>query len=209
MPTLLIIDDERNVLYSLEKGLAADDLRIVTAPTARGGIAAVSDERPDAALLDVQLPDLSGLDALLQIRERDPKLPVIIMTAHGTAETAIEAMKRGAFDYVLKPWKLAELKQIVHGALQAGRISRVPAVFEETADDLAEMHFERQLESTWRPQQGRRLILLRHGITSIPSVCSQPRRCLLTPNPGHTETRQRSMAQRPSLISILHGNCWR
>jgi two-component system nitrogen regulation response regulator GlnG len=135
MPTLLIIDDERNVLYSLEKGLAADDLRIVTAPTARAGIAAVSDERPDAVLLDVQLPDLSGLDALLQIRERDPKLPVIIMTAHGTAETAIEAMKRGAFDYVLKPWKLAELKQIVHGALQAGRISRVPAVFEETADD--------------------------------------------------------------------------
>ncbi len=139
MPTLLIIDDERNVLYSLEKGLAADDLRIVTAPTARAGIAAVSEERPDAVLLDVQLPDLSGLDALRQIRERDPKLPVIIMTAHGTAETAIEAMKRGAFDYVLKPWKLAELKQIVHGALQAGRISRVPAVFGATEDDGREI----------------------------------------------------------------------
>ncbi|MBL8848906.1 MAG: sigma-54-dependent Fis family transcriptional regulator, partial [Planctomycetaceae bacterium] len=129
MPTLLIIDDERNVLYSLEKGLAADDMRIVTASTARAGLAALQENRPDAVLLDVQLPDQSGLDALQQIRTLDSRLPVIIMTAHGTADTAIEAMKRGAYDYILKPWKLAELKQAVGNALQAGRISRVPAEF--------------------------------------------------------------------------------
>jgi len=129
MPTLLIIDDERNVLYSLEKGLARDDLRIVTANTARRGLDLLTADRPDAVLMDVQIPDLSGLDALQQIRAHDPRLPVIIMTAHGTAETAIEAMKRGAFDYVLKPWRLADLKLIVANALQAGRIGRVPAEF--------------------------------------------------------------------------------
>src|SRR5688572_20517186 len=111
MPTLLIIDDEPNVLYSLEKGLAEDDLRIITASTARRGLELLDSNRPDAVLMDVQMPDLSGLDALQQVRGHDPRLPVIIMTAHGTADTAIEAMKRGAFDYVLKPWKLADLKQ--------------------------------------------------------------------------------------------------
>ncbi len=126
MPTLLIIDDERNVLYSLEKGLASEGLRVVTAPTAREGIVSVSGERPDAVLLDVQLPDMSGLDALQEIRRLEPKVPVIIMTAHGTAETAIEAMKRGAFDYVLKPWKLAELRQVIQGALQAGASAACP-----------------------------------------------------------------------------------
>lgn len=134
MPTLLIIDDERNVLYSLEKGLAADDLRIVTASTAGAGLSAVKSDRPDAILLDVQLPDQSGLEALQSIRAQDSRAPVIIMTAHGTAETAIEAMKRGAFDYILKPWKLADLKQVVSSALQAGRISRVPAEFGDAAD---------------------------------------------------------------------------
>ena len=134
MPTLLIIDDERNVLYSLEKGLADDDLRIVTASTAAAGLSAVKSDRPDAILLDVQLPDQSGLEALQSIRAQDSRAPVIIMTAHGTAETAIEAMKRGAFDYILKPWKLADLKQVVSSALQAGRIRRVPADFGDAAE---------------------------------------------------------------------------
>ena len=135
MPTLLIIDDERNVLYSLEKGLASADLRIVTASTARDGLTSLKSDRPDAVLLDVQLPDQSGLEALQHIRSYDSRVPVIIMTAHGTAETAIEAMKRGAYDYVIKPWKLAELKQIVTAALQAGRISRIPADFGEAPED--------------------------------------------------------------------------
>ena len=130
MPQLLIIDDERNVLYSLEKGLKEDGLQIATASTAHDGLAAAASLRPDAILLDVQLPDLSGLDALERLRAADRKTPVILMTAHGTADTAIEAMKRGAFDYVLKPWKLADLKELVHRALEAGRLSRVPAVFD-------------------------------------------------------------------------------
>jgi len=131
MATLLIVDDEPNVLYSLEKGLRQEALHVLTSATARSGIDAVREHHPDAVLLDVQLPDMSGIDALEEMRSLEPKLPVVMMTAHGTAETAIEAMKRGAFDYVLKPWKLAELKQIVDSALHTGHLSRVPAVFEE------------------------------------------------------------------------------
>src|SRR5580698_2492954 len=134
MPTLLVVDDERNVLYALQKGLRADGLRIVTASTGKAGIDAAARENPDAVLLDVRLPDLSGLDVLKELRQADPKLPVIVMTTHGTAETAIEAMQRGAFDYLLKPWDLDELIDLVHKALEAGRLSHVRALIDPSAE---------------------------------------------------------------------------
>lgn len=137
MPKLLIIDDERNVLYALEKGLRRDDLVISTAQTGTAGIAAVQQEMPDAVLLDVQLPDQSGLQVLQQLQHMEPRLPVIMMTAHGTAETAIEAMKHGAYDYVLKPWKLDELRALILQALQASRLQRVPAVFDIAGNQAA------------------------------------------------------------------------
>lgn len=130
MPALLIIDDEPNVRYALEKGLRRDGLTITTAETARDGLAAAGRQEFDAILLDVQLPDLSGLETLSRLRKQTHKTPVVIMTAHGTADTAIEAMKRGAFDYVLKPWNLGELRELVDKALDAGRLSRVPAVMD-------------------------------------------------------------------------------
>jgi nitrogen regulation protein NR(I) len=134
MPTLLVVDDERNVLYALEKGLRADGLRIVTAQTGKAGIDTARNEKPDAVLLDVRLPDLSGLDVLKELRHADPKLPVIVMTTHGTAETAIEAMQRGAFDYLLKPWDLDELTGLVNKALEAGRLAHVRAVIEPESE---------------------------------------------------------------------------
>jgi nitrogen regulation protein NR(I) len=135
MPTLLVVDDERNVLYAVERGLRADGLRIVTAQTCKAGIDLVQSERPEAVLLDVRLPDGSGLDVLQELRRIDPKLPVIIMTTHGTSETAIEAMQRGAFDYLLKPWDLDELTDLVHKALEAGRLSHVRALIGAAPDD--------------------------------------------------------------------------
>ena len=99
----------------------------MTAQSGTAGIDLVRREKPDAVLLDVRLPDRSGLDVLQELRQIDPKLPVIVMTTHGTAETAIEAMQRGAFDYVLKPWDLEELTDLVDKALATGRMSHVPA----------------------------------------------------------------------------------
>jgi len=133
MSTLLIVDDEPNVLYSLEKRLKSESLDIITASTAKQGIELVKDRNPDAVLLDVRLPDMSGLDAFDEIREHDPRLPVVIITAHATTETAIEAMKRGAFEYLLKPLDLPELRGVVSKAVHLSRLSRTPAVFGEEA----------------------------------------------------------------------------
>ena len=138
MPKLLIIDDEPNVRYSLEKTFRADGINVVTAATGREGLQQVQSDLPDAVLLDVRLPDMSGLDVFAQIRESDRRLPVIIMTAHTTTETAIEAMKRGAFEYLLKPFDLAELKETVDKAFETSRLSRVRTVFEHSADELDE-----------------------------------------------------------------------
>lgn len=132
MPTLLIVDDEPNVLYLLEKNLRSETVEVVTAETAKQGIELVKKHKPDAVVLDVRLPDMSGLDAFNYMRDIDSRLPVIIITAHATTETAIEAMKRGAFEYLLKPLDLHELRSAVASALELSRLSRVPAVFDQT-----------------------------------------------------------------------------
>jgi two-component system nitrogen regulation response regulator GlnG len=139
MPTLLIIDDEPNVLYSLEKSLRSDTLGVLTAATARLGIELVQQQRPDAVILDVRLSDMPGLEAFDRIRELDPRLPVIVVTAYATTETAIEAMKRGAFEYLLKPLDFHQLREVVAKAVELSRLRHVPAVFEEAepSDDAA------------------------------------------------------------------------
>ncbi|QDV26682.1 sigma-54-dependent transcriptional regulator [Aureliella helgolandensis] len=130
MLKLLIVDDEPNLLYSLKKGLESDDLCVITAETAEQGIASVREQRPDAVILDVRLPDMSGLDAFALIQAIDARLPVIIITAFSTTDTAIEAMKRGAFEYLLKPVEFEQLYNTVNRALEISRMSRVPATFE-------------------------------------------------------------------------------
>jgi DNA-binding NtrC family response regulator len=141
MSKLLIVDDEPNVRYSLEQILQSDSLQVLTAETARQGIDAVYQHAPDVVLLDVRLPDFSGLDAFNEIHQFDPRLPVIIMTAHGTTDTAIEAMKRGAFEYLLKPFDLRHLRNVVTRALEVSRLARVPALIEgqETSDAPADL----------------------------------------------------------------------
>ncbi len=134
MPKLLIVDDEPNVRYSLKKSFNSDDIEVITAETARQGLEMISTEHPDAVVLDVRLPDMSGLVAYERIREADPRLPVILITAFATTETAIEAMKRGAFEYLLKPVDLGQLRAVVNKAFDVSRLSRVPAVFEGAED---------------------------------------------------------------------------
>ncbi len=134
MPKLLAVDDEPNVLFSLQEGLASDRLDVATARTAREGIELVRRGGVDVVILDVRLPDLSGLDAFDQIRRIDPRLPVIIVTAFAATETAIEAMKRGAFDYLLKPLDLHELRDTVARAIEQGRLTHVLALIDDEED---------------------------------------------------------------------------
>ena len=114
-------------LYALEKGLRADGLRIVTAQTGKAGIEPVQHAKsPTPCCSTCGFPTFPGSTCSKSCGGLDSKLPVIVMTTHGTAETAIEAMQRGAFDYLLKPWDLDELTDLVHKALAAGRLSHVP-----------------------------------------------------------------------------------
>jgi DNA-binding NtrC family response regulator len=136
MPNLLVVDDEPNVLYSLEKSLQSDTLEVLTARTARQGIEMVQRRQPDAVLLDVRLADMSGLEAFDRIRQIDPRLPVIIITAFASTETAIEAMKRGAFEYLLKPVDFHQIQDVVNRAIELRRLTRVPAVFNGTAQSV-------------------------------------------------------------------------
>jgi two-component system nitrogen regulation response regulator GlnG len=126
--TLLVIDDEAGVRFGLKKTLTSLNLSVETAETARLGIDALQKCLPDVVLLDIRLPDMSGLDALSAIRKIDQRLPVVIITAHGTTDIAIEATKRGAFDYLLKPFDLPTLRSVVSRALEASRLTRRPAL---------------------------------------------------------------------------------
>jgi DNA-binding NtrC family response regulator len=91
----------------------------------------VKRSRPDAVILDVRLPDMSGLDAFDRIRQIDPRLPVVLITAFAATETAIEAMKRGAFDYLLKPLDLRQLRGVLARAIEQSRLTHVRAVLDD------------------------------------------------------------------------------
>src|SRR5262245_23513001 len=138
MPTLLVIDDEESVRYSFRRVFESDDVQLLTAATAAEGLEQVRKHGPDVVVLDLQLPDRSGLDVFRQIQAEDPKRPVVFITAHGTTETAIEAMKGGAFDYLVKPVDLERLSQLIERAFAAARLMRVPAVLpvEESGDRI-------------------------------------------------------------------------
>jgi two-component system nitrogen regulation response regulator GlnG len=127
MPTLLVIDDEQSVRYSFRRVFEGDGVQVVTAGTATQGLAMVREHNPDVIVLDLQLPDRSGLDLFGDIQAQDSKRPVIFITAHGTTDTAIEAMKAGAFDYLVKPVDLDRLSQVLGRAFEAARLMQVPA----------------------------------------------------------------------------------
>ncbi len=135
MPVLLVIDDEQSVRYSFRRVLETDGVEVLTAATAAEGLTMVRERRPDAVVLDLQLPDRSGLDVFADIQALDPRRPVIFITAHGTTETALEAMKHGAFDYLVKPVDLEKLTQLLSRAFEATRLMHVPAVLPEEYDD--------------------------------------------------------------------------
>jgi two-component system nitrogen regulation response regulator GlnG len=138
MPRLLVIDDEQSVLYSFRRVFEGEGVDVLTAQTALDGIKSLGEHNPDVVVLDLQLPDRSGLEVFGDILARDPKRPVIFITAHGTTETAIEAMKRGAFDYLVKPVDLERLSTVVGRAFEAARLMHVPAVLpaEESGDSI-------------------------------------------------------------------------
>jgi len=115
---VLVIDDEKDVAYSFQRVLAEEPVEVIGATSGDEGFKLLKKHPIDLILLDVRIGEENGLEILRQIRKEHPRQLVIVMTAHGTAQTAIEAMKHGAFDYVLKPFDVPELLAVLRRALQ-------------------------------------------------------------------------------------------
>jgi nitrogen regulation protein NR(I) len=126
MNSILVIDDDDQLRKSFEKLLAQEGYQVNSAASAEAGIQAVQQKCPDLVILDIRLPGMSGLAAFEKLHAMQPKLPVIIMTAYGTTETAIKATKMGAFDYILKPFDIPEMLTTIAKAISAGRFMRTP-----------------------------------------------------------------------------------
>ncbi len=131
MPTLLVVDDEPSILHFFRRAFREPEVTLLTASSAGVGVEAAARERPDVVILDVNLGDGSGLEAFRRIHSADPKIPVIFITGHGTTGTAIEAMRMGAYEYLLKPLELDQLTDLVSRAFEISRLMRVPAVIQE------------------------------------------------------------------------------
>lgn len=131
MEKILLIDDDEALIHFLTRFFQRKRCAVTACLSGREAIDVISKENFDLILLDYKMPDFNGLDVLTEIRKVEAKTPVILMTAYGTTDLAIEAMKRGAYDYLVKPFEHKDLTHVVGEALKTNRqmkeIVRFPA----------------------------------------------------------------------------------
>jgi len=138
METIVVVDDDLSLCYFLTKPLSKKGYQVIACHNGKQALETINEQGADLILLDNKLPDRMGLEILKDIKQNHPKIPVIIMTAFGTMDTAIEAMRLGAFDYVLKPFELEEISEMVAKGLEANKLMKkvvaIPALLEYTED---------------------------------------------------------------------------
>jgi nitrogen regulation protein NR(I) len=135
MSRVLIIDDDDQLRKSFQKLLKEEGYEVSGAASGEAGLAEVRRQPPDLVIVDMRLPGMNGLETFQAIQGIEPKLPAIIMTAYGTTETAIEATKIGAFDYILKPFDIPEMLGLIAKAIEAGRLMRSPVEMNAGPED--------------------------------------------------------------------------
>jgi nitrogen regulation protein NR(I) len=140
MDKILVVDDDADIRRAFRRNLETETLQVVDAANAGDAIGMVARERPNLVVMDIRMGTANGLDTLRKLRELDPKLLVIMMTAYGTTQTAIEAMKLGAYDYVLKPLEVPKIKALIESALKTARDMREVVSYQPLLDseDYAE-----------------------------------------------------------------------
>src|SRR6056297_3359467 len=135
MEKILLIDDDEGLIHFLSRFFERKGYSVATCADGPCAIEKIGAKDFDLILLDYKMPELNGLDTLNAIKEIEVKTPVILMTAYGTTELAIEAMKRGAYDYLVKPFERKDLSRIVNEALQVNRqmkeVVRLPTLADE------------------------------------------------------------------------------
>ncbi|RMG52165.1 MAG: sigma-54-dependent Fis family transcriptional regulator, partial [Acidobacteria bacterium] len=119
---ILVVDDEELIRWSLKTKLEKWGYEVVEAETAARALKLFGEEMPALALLDIKLPDGTGIDVLKKIKEQEPNTPVIIITANTTVENAVAALRLGAFDFICKPINYDELQTSVRNALETSRL---------------------------------------------------------------------------------------
>jgi two-component system response regulator AtoC len=128
---ILVVDDEANLRRVLAAQLSRDGYEVHTAPDGEAGLAVLREHHIDLVITDLRMPKMDGLELLRQALRTDPQLPVVILTAHGTVDNAVEALKTGAFDYITKPFDQAEVRTIVKKALRTRDLAETEATREE------------------------------------------------------------------------------
>lgn len=123
-PLILIVDDEQSIRKLLRRVLEREGYRVIEANDGREAVHIALEKRPDLGLFDLKMPEMDGVEALRAVREEGLEVPVIMLTAHSTVESAVEAMKLGAFDYLKKPFDVEEMKLIVKKALKYGNLEK-------------------------------------------------------------------------------------
>src|SRR5262247_4679011 len=123
MPTVLVVDDEQLIRWSLAERLKTDGLTVIEAGTAQEALEQFGPET-DLVLLDYRLPDADGLRVLKKMKGTQPDVPIILLTAFSSIETAVEAMKQGAYHYANKPFNLDEIALLVAKALETTQLRR-------------------------------------------------------------------------------------
>ena len=123
---ILLIEDDASIVGGLKKELQVEGYEVAVAERGDRGLAKAKEQPFDVVITDLKMPGLSGLELVEQLHAASPKLPIILMTAFGTAETAIEATRLGAYDYLLKPFNMAELLDLVAKAVACNRFRSEP-----------------------------------------------------------------------------------
>jgi len=124
MERILVVDDDPSMRYSLNRMLEGQGLGVSLAKNGIEALERFAQDQPDLVVMDIKMPGQNGLEVLKEIKGKDPKALVILMTAFGTTETAIEAMKFGAFDYILKPFDIPQMRGLVGRALEVSRMMK-------------------------------------------------------------------------------------
>lgn len=135
METILIVDDEKNYLVILEALLAPEGYEIITQDNALNALRIIREADLDLVITDMKMPGMDGMELLDEAKDIDPELPVIIMTAYGTIEMAVEAMKKKAYDYITKPFRNEELKLTIKKALELYRLKKENKLLSEALSD--------------------------------------------------------------------------
>src|SRR5436190_4482007 len=123
---ILLIEDDTSLAANLCDVLKEDGFKVTVCNRGDEGLRRANTDECDVVLTDLRLPGLGGLELVRQLHETQPRLPVVLMTAHGTIETAIEATKLGAYDYLQKPFEMRQLIGVLQCAVEAGRLMREP-----------------------------------------------------------------------------------